>query len=125
MLNEIYGTLIREKIREHLNDSLQKEKIDIVILHVVSTSLGMGIAKYNKDKIMLFEDALRKSFEIVKSSNKKNFSFLTVIMFSYFIDDTKSRFVIHPFNVKYAIKSGFKPVVDHEKLSTDSIEIKI
>jgi len=68
---ELRDTLKRKKVKDHLNDSLLKENLDFVILHVVSTSLGMGIAKYHKNENK-FEDTLNNVIEFAKENKFEN-----------------------------------------------------
>jgi len=120
---ELLGTLQRSKITSHLNDSLQKEKLDFVILNVASSSLGMGITKYTNNEEKNFYKFLEKCFEYSLISRKYSKKFLPVLILSYYINSINSHFIISPCIVKYPIKDldGIQEV-DEMALVKDSLE---
>jgi hypothetical protein len=71
---------------------------------------------------MSLTDVLKKSFDIANGSYKKH-TYLTVIIFSYYIDDINSKFVINAFIVKYPLQYESNYEVDKDALSINSIEI--
>ncbi len=121
LICELHGTLTIDKIVNALGDALQKENLDLVMLNVVSTSLGMGIVKYRKNNSLSFADAMRRAIEYVNQS-KKDGRYLIAVIFSCYIDDVSSEFKVNSFIVKYPL-SHENYQVDNDCLPSDCIYI--
>ncbi len=119
---ELLETLIRKKAKDHLNDSLLKGNLDLVILHIVSTSLGMGIAKYDRNESN-FKETLNKTITFAKENEFGKSLLLPIVIFSYYINDVDSKFIISSYFVKYPLNyNNNRYEVDGNKLTIDMIE---
>ncbi len=76
-----------------INECLLKENINLAIVHVVSTSLGMATTNYY-DINLKFEDTLKRALVYGNDFEKETSTFLPTIILSYYIDDEKNKFVI-------------------------------
>lgn len=120
---EILCSLRRDKIECRINECLLKEDVNIAILHVVSTSLGMAITKYSNSEHRI-EDTLKRAIDYGRVFEKETSSFLPTIIFSYYINDISHKFVISSFLVKYPLNHVENlHQVDPSSLTNHSIEL--
>ena len=68
--DETIGSLKRDKFWGRINECLLKENINLAIVHVVSTSLGMATTNYY-DINLKFEDTLKRALVYGNDFKKK------------------------------------------------------
>lgn len=106
LLQEIEGTLRREKAVKDINDSLLK-KAELVLIFLTFSSLAVGFAKYTFEKRMNFQlsKAMREAISLAEQNRSKpKIDRIPVIVFTTLIDVINCDYKIFFHAVSYPVK---------------------
>jgi hypothetical protein len=121
LIQEIEGTLKREKAKDDITDSLSK-KAEIIFMFLTYSSLANGFAKYTfkKDIDFTVPKSLDKAIRLAEqNTNKSIINHIPVVTFTTLIDAVNCDYKVFSFMIPYPVKkinNEYEPDADEFKI---------